>query len=109
MTKEEATEYLVRKGFKATAGQIYYNEERVGSIYLNEMYLAKFFPYLTNSMYHTVDKLEIRYFEKDSMRLLDQAVDELLASPRRFEEKMRSRRLSAVKRYFDKRRAKAVV
>lgn len=104
MPKDYATAYLLQNGFEVTAGQIYYKGERVGTTYMNEMYMAKTFPHLTNSTYHFIEKEEIRYV-KDFEKILEQAVERLLDSPRRFEEEMRNSRVNEVKRYFSKRRA----
>ena len=108
MTEDYATAYLLQNGFEVTVGQIYYKGERVGTTYMNEMFIAKTFPHLTNSPYHFIDKAEIRYV-RDNEKILEQAVERLLDSPRRFEEELRNRRVNAVKRYFSKRRAEAVV
>lgn len=109
MTPEEAMKTLMEQGFEFDDQAvdswpgIYLLDERVGTIYDDEVYLAQHMPSLFDGNYQSTSKSCIKYSESQAEEKLQSAVDRLKYSLREYEKEKRKQRLIRVKQYFKQR------
>lgn len=106
----EAVQILEQYGFRIpyasfdTYSKILYNDERVGSLYRDQIYLASEFPHLRNQSYADTNKQgSIRLYSRTARSDLEQCIQVLFNSPALFEEEFRNERAKKVKEYFEYR------
>lgn len=110
--QREAAKILVQNGFHiphhgsdtyGTYNVITYNDERVGSLYRDEIFLASEFPHLRNQRYADTKKNKIKLDSRTARSDLEQCIQELFKSPALFEDELRKERAKKVSDYFIKR------
>jgi hypothetical protein len=109
ITTRDAVMILEQNGFRITNddsyGEIMYNDERVGTLYADEVYIASEFPHLrVNSYKYTKKQGAVRLDSSCARSDLEDCIQVLFKSPAAFEEEMRNERVKKVRRYFDSRR-----
>ena len=111
ITTRDAVMILDRNGFRIPNagldrfGEITYNGERVGTLYADEIYIAREYPHLRNNTYADTEKQgAIRLASRTARSELESSIQVLFESPARFEQELRNERVKKVRRYFDFRR-----
>jgi hypothetical protein len=106
ITSKDAIKMLNQNGFRIPNGwgAITYNGERVGTLYVDEIYIASEFPHLRKYSYRSTKKQEAVRLDSSCARSdLEDCIQVLFKSPAAFEEEMREERVKKVKSYFDER------
>ena len=109
MTQEEAMKVLEAQGFEFEDSDvqiwsaIFLANERVGTIYDDEVYLAHQMPSLFDRNYQSTSKSRIE-FKRDDEEKLQYAIDKLKCSLKEYEKEKRKQRLIRVKEYFKQRK-----
>jgi 6-phosphogluconolactonase/glucosamine-6-phosphate isomerase/deaminase len=109
MTPEEAKKSLVEQGFELEDPDvhmwtsIFLADERVGTMYDDEVYLAQHMPSLFEGNYQSTSKSCIKYSESQAEEKLQSAIDRLKYSLREYEKEKRKQRVKRVKEYFQQR------
>lgn len=109
MTPEEAKEILVEQGFEFEDPDvekwpaIFLADERVGTIYDDEVYLADHMPSLFDGNYQSTSKNCIKFNESQEEGKLQAAIDKLKYSLREYEKEKRKQRVIRVQQYFKQR------
>jgi hypothetical protein len=106
ITSKDAIKMLNQNGFRIPNGwgAITYNGERVGTMYLDEIYIASEFPHLRKCSYRSTKKQEaVLLGSCTAGDALEHCIQVLLDSPALFEEELRNERIKTVKSYFDER------
>lgn len=75
--------------------------EQVGSMFKEDVYICKNLPSLLN---FNEDSTRILFDDEDADDRLCKIVDDLLDSPRRFDERQRKAKIEKVREYFDSRK-----
>jgi hypothetical protein len=110
LTREEAKKILEAQGFEFEDedpdaqiwSAIFLAEERVGTIYDDEVYLAHHMPSIFDGNYQSTSKSRIE-FKRDDEEKLKSAIDKLKYSLLEYEQEKRKQRLIRVKQYFKQR------
>ena len=104
----EAIQIFEQYGFRIpyssfdTYSKILYNDERVGSLYRDEIYLASEFPQLRKQSYADTNKqASVRLASRTARSDLEQCIQVLFNSPALFEAELRNERAKKVKEYFE--------
>ncbi len=105
MTMDEALQMLLDNEFTydRTINQIYYDDERVGELAGNVLWLCDFQPSLINLSFLQVHKTIINCVAEDSERRLREQIANLLDTPRRYEEFCQNEKIGNMKKYFEDR------
>lgn len=109
MTPEEAKEILEEQGFEFEDPNvekwpaIFLADERVGTIYDDEVYLADHMPSLFDGNYQSTSKNCIKFTESQEEEKLQAAIDKLKYSLREYEKEKRKQRVIRVQQYFKQR------
>jgi 6-phosphogluconolactonase/glucosamine-6-phosphate isomerase/deaminase len=109
MTPEEAKKILVEQGFELEDPDvhkwpsIFLADERVGTMYDDEVYLAQHMPSLFDGNYQSTSKSCIKYSESQEEEKLQSAIDRLKYSLREYEKEKRKQRVKRVQEYFHQR------
>ena len=112
MVKEEVRDLFIRRGFNLREVRspdytvVERNDETVGCIYDDSVYVANNYPSLNPSRWRTyanTQKTTITFISP--MRLLEEAIDFLLDSPNRIDRETRDERVENVRKYFQDRGA----
>ena len=106
ITSKDAVKMLNQNGFRIPNGfgEISYNDERVGTLYDDEIYIAVEFPHLRKGSYRNTKKQgAVGLGSCTAGTDLDHCIQVLLDSPAAFEEELRNERIKTVKSYFDER------
>ena len=109
MTPEEAMKILVEQGFEFEDPDmhkwpsIFLADERVGTMYDDEVYLADHMPSLLDGNYQSTSKSCIKFTECQVEEKLQSAIDRLKYSLREYEKEMRKMRVKRVHEYFQQR------
>ena len=111
ITVSDAVTILERNGFTVPDYfidrwvEITYNGERVGTLYLEEIYIASEFPHLRDNSYEDTKKQgAVRLYSRTARSDLEYCIQVLLKSPADFEEKIRDERAKQVRAYFNRRK-----
>ena len=108
MTPEEVMKILVEQGFEFEDPDvhkwpsIFLADERVGTIYDDEVYIAQHMPSLFDG-YQSTSKSCIKFTESQEEEKLQSAIDRLKYSLREYEKEKRKQRVKRVKEYFQQR------
>lgn len=108
MTPEEAMKILVEQGFEFEDPDvhkwpsIFLADERVGTMYDDEVYLAQHMPSIFDG-YQSTSKSCIKFTESQAEEKLQSAIDRLKYSLREYEKEKRKQRVKRVKEYFQQR------
>lgn len=106
MTPEEAKKILEEQGFEFEDPDIhkwpsiFLVDERVGTIYDDEVYLAQHMPSLFDGNYQSTSKSCINFTEGQGEEKLQSAIDRLKYSLKEYEKEKRKQRVKRVKEYF---------
>ena len=109
MTQKEAMKILVEQGFEFEDPDaykwpsIFLADERVGTMYDDEVYLAQHMPSLFDGNYQSTSKSCIKYSESQEEEKLQYAIDKLKYSLREYEKEKRKLRVKRVQEYFQQR------
>lgn len=112
MTPEEAKKILVEQGFEFEDPDvqkwpaIFLTDERVGTMYDDEVYLAQHMPSLFDGNYQSTSKTSktcINFTEGQGEEKLQSAIDRLKYSLREYEKEKRKQRVKRVHEYFQQR------
>ena len=109
MTPEEAKKILEEQGFEFEDPDvhkwpsIFLADERVGTMYDDEVYLAHHMPSLFDGNYQSTSKSCIKFSESQEKEKLQSAIDKLKYSLREYEKEKRKQRLIRVQEYFKQR------
>ena len=82
---------------------IFLVDERVGTMYDDEVYLAEHMPSLFDGNYQSTSKSCIKFTECQVEEKLQSAIDRLKYSLREYEKEKRKQRVKRVKEYFQQR------
>ena len=108
MTPEEVMKILVEQGFEFEDPDvhkwpsIFLADERVGTMYDDEVYLAQHMPSIFDG-YQSTSKSCIKFTESQAEEKLQSAIDRLKYSLREYEKEKRKQRVKRVKEYFQQR------
>lgn len=110
MNTEEAMRILKSQGFEFEDPDVdkwpvrtFLADERVGTIYDDEVYLAQRMPSLFDGNYQSTSKSRIKFSESQEEEKLQSAIDKLKYSLREYEKEKRKQRLIRVQEYFNQR------
>lgn len=109
LTPEEAKKILSEQGFEFEDPDvhkwpaIFLADERVGTMYDDEVYLAHHMPSLFDGNYQSTSKSCINFSESQEKEKLQSAIDKLKYSLREYEKEKRKQRLIRVQEYFKQR------
>lgn len=109
MTPEEAKKILAEQGFEFEDPDvhkwpaIFLADERVGTMYDDEVYLAHHMPSLFDGNYQSTSKSCINFSESQEKEKLQSAIDRLKYSLKEYEKEKRKQRVKRVKEYFQQR------
>ena len=112
LTPEEVMKYLEAQGFELEDPDvhkwpsIFLADERVGTLYDDEVYLAQHMPSLFDGNYQLTSKSSkscIKFSESQEKEKLQSAIDKLKYSLREYEKEKRKMRVKRVKEYFQQR------
>lgn len=106
MTPEEAKKILESQGFELEDPDIhkwpsiFLADERVGTMYDDEVYLAHHMPSLFDGNYQSTSKSCIKFSESQDEEKLQSAIDRLKYSLKEYEKEKRKMRVKRVREYF---------
>jgi hypothetical protein len=106
MTPEVAKKVLEAQGFEFEDPDvqkwpaIFLANERVGTIYDDEVYLANHMPSLFDGNYQSTSKSCIEFSESQDEEKLQSAIDNLKYSLREYDREKRKQRVKRVRDYF---------
>ena len=110
MTQEDAMGILESQGFEFEDHDvekwsgIFLFDERVGTLYDDEVYLAESIPSLFDGTYRTTSKSCVKFNGRQGKEeKLQSAIDKLKNSLSAYDGEKRKQRVSLVKQYFQKR------
>lgn len=109
MTPEEAKKILAEQGFEFEDPDvhkwpsIFLADERVGTIYDDEVYIAQHMPSLFDGNYQSTSKSCIKFTECQVEEKLQSSIDRLKYSLREYEKEKRKQRVKRVQEYFKER------
>ena len=114
VTQEKVAFILQKHGFSFKAVKspdyfvLYHRGEVVGTLYDNDLYLAKQYPSLNveGNYYADAPKDKIEFNIASEHRII-QAIEYLFDSPRRVPEERRQQRVENLRKYFSKKREEA--
>lgn len=111
ITSRDAAIILDKNGFHVSNGgldsygEITYNDERVGTLYNDEIYLASEFPHLRDNSYKDTKKQgAVKLDSRTARHDLEYCIQTLFKSPAAFEKEIRAKRVYNVQRYFKKKK-----
>lgn len=106
MTPEVAKKVLEAQGFEFEDPDvqkwpaIFLADERVGTMYDDEVYLAQHMPSLFDGNYQSTSKSCIKFSEGQGEEKLQSSIDNLKYSLREYEREKRKQRVKRVRDYF---------
>ena len=109
MTPEQAKKILEEQGFEFEDPDvhkwpaIFLADERVGTMYDDEVYLADHMPSLFDGNYQSTSKSCIKFTESQEEEKLQSAIDNLKYSLKEYEREKRKQRVKRVQEYFKQR------
>lgn len=109
LTPEEAMKVLEAQGFEfedhdvQNFPAIFLADERVGTMYDDEVYLANHMPSLFDGNYQSTSKTCIKFSESQEEEKLQSAIDRLKYSLREYEKEKRKKRVERLREYFNQR------
>ena len=105
MKQEEAKGILECHGFDLDEmDMIWYKSDRVGDIAGALVTLADYIPSMIDADYRAVNKTIININGDDTLNRLEDQINRLYDTPRRWEEHLRESRFNRVRKYFKDRK-----
>lgn len=104
MLLAEVSKLLDDEGFERQGIEVQYNGERVGREWHDELVLVDEYPRMSCKDYESADKTSVKYKDKEAEEKITAAIRTLKESYRKYEQKMRDDKVSAIQLYFDERR-----
>ena len=106
MLLAEVSKLLDAEGFERQGIEVQYNGERVGREWHDELVLVNEYPGITFKFYENARKTSVKYKDKEAKEKMVAAIRTLKESYRKYEQKMRDDKVSAIRLYFDLRKTK---
>lgn len=106
---KDVTKLLDEEGFERKGIEVDYLGERVGRQWHDELVLVKEFPGITFQWYENAEKTSVKYKDPEAREKIVAAIRTLKESHRKYEQKIRDSKVSAIKMYFDLRKTQKVV
>jgi hypothetical protein len=97
------------EGFERRGIKVSYCGAEVGKHWHNELELVNEYPGISCKSYENADKTVVKYKDKEAEEKITAAIRTLKESYRKYEQKMRDDKVSAVKRYFDLRKTQKMI
>lgn len=105
----EVSKLLDDEGFERQGIKVQYNGERVGREWHDELVLVNEYPSISYKDYESADKTSVKYKDKEAKEKIVAAIRTLKESYRKYEQKMRNDKVSAIKMYFDLRKTQKLI
>ena len=109
MLLREVSELLDDEGFERQGIEVQYCGERVGRQWHDELVLVNEYPGITYKYYENAAKTSVKYKDKEAKEKMVAAIRTLKESHRKYEQKIRDDKVSAIKLYFDLRKTQKMV
>lgn len=106
MLLAEVSKLLDDDGFERQGIEVKYNGERVGIEWHDELVLVNEFTRISYNDYESADKTSVKYKDKEAKEKMVAAIRTLKESYRKYEQKIRDGKVSAIRMYFDLRKTK---
>ena len=106
MLLAEVSKLLDDEGFERQGIEVQYNGERVGREWHDELVLVNEYPRISLMDYESADKTSVKYKDKEAKEKMVAAIRTLKESYRKYEQKIRDGKVSAIRMYFDLRKTK---
>ena len=100
----EVSKLLDEEGFERQGIEVQYNGERVGREWHDELVLVDEYPRMSCKDYESADKTSVKYKDKEAEEKITAAIRTLKESYRKYEQKLRNDKVSAVRDYFGERK-----
>ena len=100
----EVSKLLAEQGFELQGIEVQYCGERVGRRWHDELVLLKEHEGISGQDYEHAIKTFVKYRDPEAREKITAAIRTLKESYRKYEQKMRNDKISAIEQYFDERR-----
>lgn len=104
MLLAEVSKLLDEEGFECQGIEVQYNGERVGREWHDELVLVDECPRMSCKDYESADKTSVKYKDPEAKEKITAAIRTLKESYRKYEQKLRNDKVSAVRDYFGERK-----
>ena len=105
----EVSKMLDEEGFERKGIEVDYLGEQVGREWHDQLVLIKEHPGISGKDYENANKTFVMYKDKDARERIVAAIHTLKESYRKYEQKIRDNKVSAIKMYFDLRKTQKTV